>query len=144
MPTGLKVLFALCSRRAKNVFKKTFRILNHLRCAWQVEQLQKSIKSIKKHQALLTVVLILKQRKRFKHYFCWRFCCWTLHLYPKLLFIHTGAVPLLLYPLFFPMTVTPQLALSSCNWPHEGFPVICQSSLDEAQILKGHSTWFYS
>ena len=43
--------------------------------------------------------------------------------------------PLLLYPSLSPiLTVTPQLVLSSCNWPHKGLPVICQSSLDEARI----------
>lgn len=30
-------------------------------------------------------------------------------------------------------------SFSSCYWPHKRLPVICQSSLDEDSILKGHS-----
>lgn len=41
-PTGLEVLPALCSRQAKDVFEKAFRLLNHVRRARQLEQLQKS------------------------------------------------------------------------------------------------------
>lgn len=144
-PAGLEVLSALCCGRAerKTYLRERFKHLTPRGSLDKLEQLQKSNK---KHQALLAGCShYLKYRKRFKRRFCWCLWCRSSHLYPKLLFIHTGARPLLIHPslfvFFFPRTVKPSACTSFTQLTSERTK-FARVAFMKPELLKGHSTDF--
>lgn len=124
MPTGLKVLSAVCSKKC--IWKTVSNTSPPEVCL--TTGTSSKVKSPLKETSSAPQLFSFSSKGNLSNtIFAEVFVADLLHLYPMLLFIHTGASLAISF-------IVSQLVLSLCNWPHKGLPVICQNSLDEARI----------